>query len=118
MLRSNLEKPFLEVGATLWVTDPTNGRRQIYVKGTTFSGSAPRTTFGNTIRQGLYMLWACVLAGLVPRIFRWQTDYDCELFVAGDDVMVMCRRGDTARLISACESLFYKDKGDEPYGLG
>lgn len=90
----------------------------LYIKGTTYSGSCSRTTFGNTIR--VYLYWAYICHKLNLSVLRWSTDESADVFlyVSGDD-SVLWTTEENAQLISANYLTWMSaTKDKKEYGLG
>jgi hypothetical protein len=86
MLSGNLGK------TVCWLTRKRGHAKKIYtasVYGTVFSGHPTRTTFGNSMRVALYILFTTYAARIPSNHFAF--------FVGGDDVQVFVSRRYFAR---------------------
>jgi hypothetical protein len=86
------------------------------IKGTTFSGSATRTTLGNTLRVLLYFHFYLTKMGIPNNLFK--RNAHSFVMVSGDDVCLWLDR----RYLSTFKEQFYnfvsRDKSSKVHGLG
>jgi len=93
------------------------------IEGTVLSGSATKTTLGNTLRVYLYWSYLCKCCGLTyndlydSEVTTAHT-YDVFILVSGDDVVLFCCKQHSDLLHRTYTILFSQDKAKKKFGLG
>jgi hypothetical protein len=85
-IRAIFELSTHEETATLVVKRNNKKSWALQIKGTTFSGSATRTTFGNTLRVLFYFHFYLMKLGIPSNLF--EPNEDSFILVSGDDVVL------------------------------
>jgi hypothetical protein len=86
-----IDESIYERTAKLVVDWNKNLRSKVYIRGTTFSGSAVRTTLGNTLRVILYWDFVCYNLDIAHNMFgERDKQSDIFIFVSGDDSCMWC----------------------------
>lgn len=118
LLKYNLQLPMMEKTSKLVCKFKGHKPITFKIEGTTYSGSATRTTLGNTLRQGLYVAYAISKTSLKCRMQKDDTLCDVHLLVAGDDCVIMTKKSNVDKVMAAMREFFTDNKEVKEHGLG